>query len=293
MRFLGDLYFLGVAHQQTKRFIKTLCLLSSLSPLPTIQLMSKLQNVIFEEYNKLRIQYQSYSLRSFARKAGVSVATLSNLKSGRIPLTRDTAERCLIGLNILTPENYKLLGQLPRRRKFKADLKVSESDEVIEVMTDGISLSIVSMLEADNFLGTIDNLSKKMRLQKREINRSISSLKRIGLVKEESPGIFMSTKEKLSTPIDIPNGRIRNFHRMDLERVAKSLDEVPIDCRDSGAITVVTSLERIQEAKQRIREFRRSLIDFLEQGEKKEVFRFITHLIPLSDLNINQGDLKK
>lgn len=62
----------------------------------------------------------------------------------------------------------------------------------------------------------------------------------------------------------------------------QSLDNDAVDTRDFVSITMAIDVDKIPEAKRRIREFWSELRQFLEFGSKKEVYQFSAQLFPLS-----------
>ena len=68
-----------------------------------------------------------------------------------------------------------------------------------------------------------------------------------------------------------------------------ALFAVPVESRDITSMTMAIDKNKIPEAKRKIKQFRRNLCQFLESGEKNEVYNLNVQLIPLTD---NNGELQ-
>lgn len=67
-----------------------------------------------------------------------------------------------------------------------------------------------------------------------------------------------------------------------MKRAIEALDDVPIEERDITSMTMAIDVRKIQEAKKRIREFRKDMAAFLEEGEATEVYSLNVQFIPIT-----------
>ena len=62
------------------------------------------------------------------------------------------------------------------------------------------------------------------------------------------------------------------------------MDNCPQERKDITSITIATNSKRLKEAKEKIRNFRRELCAFLEEGEGDSVFHLALQLYPVTEL---------
>ena len=103
----------------------------------------------------------------------------------------------------------------------------------------------------------------------------------MGLLVQRDDGQWRASGEALCTTTDVADISIRKAHFESLELARMSLERDAIDERDFSHITMAIDKKRIPEAKRRIREFRRSLCEFLEGGDKEKVYRLNVQIFPM------------
>lgn len=246
---------------------------------------AKIKALIFREFAKIQAANPGFSLRSLARRVAVSPATLSNIQSGKSRLTRKVAEKALVALGLMSVETARWVDTLNSRAPSRAAaLDFEELDfDRIRMVSDWYYFAILSLLETEGAQGEVAWIAKRLALPLRTVRAALRTLADAGMLKKTEKG-YAATGRAFRTTTQVDNAYIRLAHLRDLERIRLALETVPQDARDSTAITIATNPGKIREAKARLQKFRRELMEFLESGEKNEVYRLSLHLYPLTQV---------
>src|SRR4051794_33853986 len=76
-----------------------------------------LQQALKHRLDTIKIRYPGYSVRAFAKKAGISPATLSLILQGKRMVSRKLAQNLINKLNFDPVERAEVLGAFPNKRK--------------------------------------------------------------------------------------------------------------------------------------------------------------------------------
>lgn len=124
------------------------------------------------------------------------------------------------------------------------------------------------------------------RISPAQAERAITTLLQLGLVRridDERGARLEQTSALVSTGAGPLGHHIVGFHHMMLERAAYALDHVPRDQRDISCLTLCVSESKLRELQERVRAFRRELLQAAEVGDTPErVVQINFQLFPLS-----------
>ena len=234
------------------------------------------------EFMARRQRNSGYSLRAFAKFLDLPSGRLSQLLSEKRRFTPKLTQKIAARLNLDPEKTDKLLHAVaPQKSAPGATYQPIAMDEFL-VISDPVHFSLLSLLELDKFTGTPKAAADRLGISVVEARGALKRLKRVGLV-EESAGIFvLSRQEARATSSDVNFAALRECHKRLLAESAELIDAVPIQLRDISSITMAIDAKKIPEAKKRIRDFRRSMSEFLESGRKEEVYRINIQLVPVT-----------
>ncbi len=94
--------------------------------------------------------------------------------------------------------------------------------------------------------------------------------------------LLEKTSKNVTTTHDVQSAALQLSHKQNLELAALALDEVAIEHRDITSITMAIDAKKLPLAKAMIKNFRRQLSEFLESGNKNEVYNLNVQLFPLT-----------
>ncbi len=105
------------------------------------------------------------------------------------------------------------------------------------------------------------------------ILNSLEKMEKLGLL-VRNDGKWELLKKNLTSP-NIKSDSIKRFHLQALENASAALATQDLDQRDFSAVVLPFDPSRIEEAKKRIQEFRRSFYkEFCSGSDKKDVYSF-------------------
>ena len=152
--------------------------------------------------------------------------------------------------------------------------------ELIEMISNWEYDAVLNLLQIKNLKSTVKNIAAHLRINVELTAEILARLQKLGLIHKEN-GRWCVKHSHTTTPADVPNAALRRLHRQYIQKAISSLRRDLPQERDITGITMAISKERLPEAKKRIKEFRRSLSFYLENGEKNEVYRLNIQLFPV------------
>jgi uncharacterized protein (TIGR02147 family) len=116
-----------------------------------------------------------------------------------------------------------------------------------------------------------------------QAKRALELLCKLGLLEPNAEGRLMQTSEIVTTGPGPLGHHIFNFHHVMLERAAEALDSLPREERDVSCLTLCVSQAKLEELKQRVRDFRQELLRTAELDDSPErVVQINFQIFPLS-----------
>lgn len=249
--------------------------------------------ILNEELMRIRNRNPAYSLRSYARKLHLSPSTLSGILAGRLSLTRRMGEKILHHLCVDPTTSNQLLSQLTNKVSKKKKRQMGTAAEAgqdfvqfnmdqFHLISDWWYFGIMSLSETEGFKDDPKWIAKRLGVGIPEVKTALKRLERMDLLVRNERGTLVGTGKSFKTTSDIANMSLRKSHFQTVELAKQSLEQDAFEECDFTSITMPTDSVKIPEAKRRIAEFRRSLMEFLEDDKKTEVYRVFIGFFPLS-----------
>lgn len=240
---------------------------------------------LLEVLEERRARNPAYSLRAFAGSCGVSPATMSQILSGKRPLTVKSAKRIAERLALAPDERSRLVRSAGPKRAEREDRALGAREEIdldrFKAIADWHHYAILSLSELPGHQATPEWIAAKLGIPVSEARAALERLARLGLLTIERRKMRQVPKA-LVTPHDVPSAALRRHHRQVLERALKALESVPVQWRDFGTLTMAIDPARLPQAKKIIRRFRQQLAAICESGDKKAVYHFSTQFFPVT-----------
>lgn len=245
-----------------------------------------------------------YSLRAFARdldlapqilsavfnkKKGISVEVASKIAT-RLGLNEQESNYfCdLVDLSHARSSGAKKIAAL-RLSRYKQELKFQTLKmDSFRLISDWYHYAILELTFVKGFKSDPVWIAKRLKISNHEAKQAVERLLRTGLVTEVG-GRYEKAVVHHTTTHDVPSDAIRNFNRQILLKAADALTFQDVAERDLTTMTMAIDIKKIPEAKKRIRAFRHELTEFLETGDREEVYCLSLQLFKLTE---NSGDSK-
>ncbi|MCX6125094.1 MAG: DUF4423 domain-containing protein [Proteobacteria bacterium] len=248
------------------------------------------REVLMLEFAERKRRNESYSMRAYARDLDVSVGLISEIFSGKRMLTPKIGNKILPHLH-LPPYQQKIfmkdlagIGE-ERGDAHLLDVEILRDDE-FRLISDWYHFAILSLAKTSNCRATATFIGKRIGISSTDAELAMSRLRRLGLLKVDR-GRLIRTKKIVETMHDIPSIAVKKSHQQTLEQTIAALYNVPVNQREISSTTVASTPEKMLQAKSKMREFAASMREFLESGDKTEVYNLNLQLVPLTLISQN------
>lgn len=123
-----------------------------------------------------------------------------------------------------------------------------------------------------------------------EIQRGFEDLIALGLLKRDENGKLQQVAANVASDDEVALSSVAQFHREMMQKASESIDNVPREERDISGMTIGVSAEMAKKIKEMIQNFRKELIDVVNQDQKTtKVYQLNIQLFPLFDSD-DEGD---
>jgi uncharacterized protein (TIGR02147 family) len=243
-----------------------------------------------------------FSYRYIQSKTGIDPGYLFKVFMGKKPLPQNktNALAALLGLTKRETEYFTLLvmyGQAKSnetiRRYFERMLTFREvfsrTVAVKEYVyyTKWYHAAIRQLLSCADFKGDYRSLARMTvpPISESEAKKAVALLCSLGFVKKSADGVFRVTDRFLTSGDGWQSIAIRRFQQDTIMLAHKALDTVDKDLRDISTATVTLSAEGFAEARERIRQFRRDMMELASRQERPSgAYHINIQMIPIGSL---------
>jgi uncharacterized protein (TIGR02147 family) len=246
-----------------------------------------------EELSRRLRSNPRYSLRAFSKLLGVSPGALSELLSGKRPLSVKLAHQMAGRLGWSEAELGQLLRlcvqeQSSRQGLVSPDTPASYatrnlSDDVFRIIADWYCLAILSLAEVPGFRADARWIAKRLKISVHQSTEALERLERVGLLIREKD-ILRPSPDFVITGSDMPSEAIRAYHRSLLEMAAQALDTQSPGERDITGICLAIDPRDLDELRREVEAFQDRVVRrYSKPGRKKEVYQLECALFRLTE----------
>jgi uncharacterized protein (TIGR02147 family) len=154
--------------------------------------------------------------------------------------------------------------------KHKGEGIVFEEIDNYEIIKNPLHFFLLEMFQLKSTELSLEEIKEKMYFDysKLEIKRSIEILLRLGLLVENSPGIYIKSKNHFFTSMDIPSEAIREHHKKIADLARQAVDLQSVEQREFNSTSLNINLKDLPRAKEFIRDFREKFINEFSDSSK-------------------------
>jgi uncharacterized protein (TIGR02147 family) len=254
---------------------------------------------------KARSPYYSY--RVFATQVGIDTSYLAKviMKKRHIAAKSIPKVAKYCGLTGRDAECFETLVNFGKaktdrqsRMYFEKLLSMKEAPsrtlliKQYEYYTKWYYSAIRSVIEYFDFKGDYSLLGKQLNpaIGAREAKKAVRLLESLGLIKKDKTGRFGQTDAAISTGPQWNSAAIQAFQEETIALAREALGRHPKNTRDISTITMAINAEQFEEIRERIREFRASLIKYINEDTSPErVYHMNIQLVPLTAIPKGKG----
>lgn len=235
------------------------------------------RQVLKRKLKALQEKNPSYSLRALARRIDLSPGALSEVLSGRRPITRKNALKLASSTLLTTEEKLRLskllaLGEKETRRVL--------GPEMFDLVDDWKYFAILSLTELDHPPQRPEDFAKLLNVGEKEIAKYLERLVDLEMLAQAGNEFFANELPILSSDGLSPETSLQS-HMKDLALAKTALHSVPTEV-DFSSVTFAASAAQIELARRLIRHFRGRLGEAMGRSEKDQVYRLSVSLYPLT-----------
>lgn len=232
-----------------------------------------------------------YSLRAFAKSLSVDASLLSKLLKGKRKVSRRLIGQICERMALSPTEVLGLEEAARHDDSSKDDYKQLALDH-FHLVADWYHYAILALTRVEGFRSSPKWIAKALEIAIPEVQIALERLQRLGLLKADKKGVYRETNDFITNEKGAFSApAMRRLQKQVLEMAIKALEQTPIENRDQSSITLELDTSLLEEARTRIKRFRRQLCKDLQRTRKyDQVYHLSISLYPIT--NINEGDSK-
>lgn len=237
--------------------------------------------------NERKRKNPSYSIAAFARSVGFSAPSLSQILSGKRPLSRKATHRFIERLG-LSEEEAKVFVQMatlapPVPSKPTSQLAFEElSYERFQLISNWYTYAILSLAEIAGNRWSARWISKRLGIELAQAKEAMQVLHKLKLIIRKGDGfkqaqgpLWVSTKKDATA--------IRRFHSQLLKRAKRSLIHETAPLERFTSIVLAADERNLERARKKLRKLAEQAAVTLENGQPNRVYALTIQLTPLSE----------
>jgi uncharacterized protein (TIGR02147 family) len=210
-----------------------------------------------------------FSVRSFSKQLGLNSGTLSQILAGKRPVTSKLVRSLEPKLGL--PPQFNL-----------GDRYNFIDEETITIFTHWYHYAILELSLIKGFKSDVEWISKKLDIPKVEVGYAIERLLRVGLLTNKNGKLIKTQKFLTNYTGAQTSAAHKEYQRQLIQKALIAVDECPQEDKDITSITMPTNKNKLEEAREKIKKFRRELSAFLEDCEADSVYQFTMQLFPVT-----------
>ncbi len=241
---------------------------------------------LLEELGQRQRKNASYSLRAFARTLGVQPPTLSAVLAGKRGLPRRSAPQLASKLGLRPLERERFLRSVQGIEAETAAAKPTHllnEEQHYKILAEWEHYAVFYLLKTKGSKSDPHWIARRLGISTFRAREVLDRLESVGMVRRGSKGLECAVGD-LRTTEDIVSQALRDAHHEELTIAAKKLAVVPPLLRDFSSVSIVTSRDRLADAKALIREFRKRFADLIETDDGTEIYQLCLQLFPLTEV---------
>jgi hypothetical protein len=229
-------------------------------------------------FKSKRNKNSSFSVRAMAQLFKTSPAQMSQILSGKRPLSRKFIATVLDKLDMPNAAT-----------EIKFD---TIEDEQFKLVSDWFHFAILSLSNTSRNKADPRFISQLLGIDYFVTKEAFERLLKLGLIQIHE-GRFQQTTKPLHTKNDVPSAAIRSHHKQNLTLAAEKIDGVDVQLREFTSMTMAFNIKKLSAAKKLIRKFKHDLYELGSKGPCEDVFTFSAQLFPITKFEIKNNKKEK
>ena len=225
------------------------------------------------EFLKRKTKNSSYSMRRFAEQLGLSSGALSELMSGKRPITRKLAQT--LGQKLGLKSNP--LAAATTRVERQA-LTLDQFALIAEIE----HLVLLNLPKLKSFTPRLSWISEKVGRTVQQVKAALERLERLGLIERVNAVAWRRKGAPVETPENIKNLAIQKAHLEALARAEQALTGLEPAERDFSFVVIPASAKNLPLIQKRLREVQDEVSKMAGDGPHEDVYQVSMQVFPLT-----------
>ena len=221
-----------------------------------------------------------YSLRAFAKSLELDPSSVSQILSGKRPISKNTIQAICEKL-LTTPKDLKAFG-LMQSATGADESYFQVGVDTFSAISEWYHYAILELTFVSGFKADPKWISRKLSITTEEAKTAVERLKRLGLLLEENGSLIKSSKLLTNQSNVNTSAAHKELQKQVVEKALLSIDECHPEEKDITSMTMAIDEKNMSKARELIRKFRRDLCSLLEDGEQTRVYNLGIQLYPIS-----------
>ena len=239
----------------------------------------KLCHFLENEFETRCRRNPKYSMRAFAKSLSVDSSYLSKVLNMKRVLTKKALYSFAEKLNF--PKELDFIKDSNSTNQVQSNFNELTLEQ-FKVIADWYHFAILEIIHLDNFLPEVKWISNSLNISYGETYAAVNRMKRLGLLSIDQNGKWVA-KPNTTIKNKFSALALKTMQKQILEKAIEAMETTNLTDRDQSTITLCVDKTRLPEAKEKIKAFRRDLMQFLENGKNKdEVYQMSFSLFPVT-----------
>ncbi|MGZ8556632.1 MAG: TIGR02147 family protein [Sulfuricurvum sp.] len=220
-----------------------------------------------------------YSLRAFATLLDIDPSSLSQILSGKRSFSKKVILHICEKLAVV-PQDLKKFGLTGPSQGDENCLQLHL--DTFAIISDWYHYAILELTEVIGFKADPAWVSKKIGISLQEAKLAIDRLKRLGLLHIVGDSLVRSSSQVTNQSTISTSAAHKLLQRQIINKALLAIEECSSEEKDITSMTMAIDESHLSGARELIKQFRRDLCAFLEDGTKTRVYNLAIQLYPLS-----------
>jgi uncharacterized protein (TIGR02147 family) len=244
------------------------------------------KELLASELKKRKDRNPNFSLRAFARWLGISPSQLSQMLTGKRPITLSTMKKISHRLDLSPLEHKELMTSLiadtSSMDSEKERKKLLLQEDKFRLISDWYHFAILSLTRIKDAQSDPRWIARRLGINVEEANQALLRLERMGII--QTKPTFKQICDPIEMVPDVPSEAVRKYHKQSLNLAIEKVDTIPMKHREYQALTIPLNPKQVATMKKYIDDFLEQITQFTEKNKGTEVYNLNLQLFPISTI---------
>lgn len=239
--------------------------------------------ILKREFQSKKERNHAYSLRAYSRFLDIDPSNLSKILSAQLSPGEKLRNKLAAKLGI---NSNDFMNPLSYQKTEDADYN-EHAFNLFNIISDWYYYAILELIKLNKYKKNCDTnkIAKSLGLSEMQINDALKRLESVGLIQiDKKNKLIKNISDSSSSILNINTSKAhRNQQKQILEKAIDALENIPVEERSQSSVTLAIQKDKLPEALNMIKDFRRKLSRFLSESDNlDEVYNLSISLYPIT-----------